>query len=149
MAFIRSGDAGSYVYKPIAGQTNCTITREANYRESNAKNLQGYKDYAQGLKGWTASVDMDIPDNVADENTDEINYEELEDKEEAGEKATFVFAFVDNSGSEPVIDETRRMRIGEGLIQAPGNYNTGENATTSISIQGTGKLDILDSNLPT
>ena len=143
MCFIRSGSEGSYTYKPIAGQTNCTLQREANYRESNAKNQGGYKNFFQGLKGWSATVEMNIPDQ-SDTNADEVSFEELQDYEEAGTKPTFVFAWVSIVDDEPEVDLTKRMYVGPGLVNCPLNANSGENATTSVAIQGCMKLNPID-----
>lgn len=143
MCFVRSGTDPSYTYKPLAGQTNCTLQRAANYRESNAKNMQGNKDFYQGLKEWDASIDMDIPD-YADTNTDEVNFEDLQDYEIAGTKPTFVFAWVDNSGNEPVVDTSKPMYVGVGLVSCPLNAPNGENATTTVAIKGCLELQKVD-----
>jgi len=143
MCFLRGGSVGSYTYKPIAGQTNCTLTREANYRETNAKNLNGYKDYHLGLKGWSATVDMDIP-AYSDVNANEVSFEDLEVMQDAGTKSTWVFCWVtdvDLTATVPTPDTTKPMYTGVALVNLPLNAPSGENATTSIALQGCRKLE--------
>lgn len=141
MAFIRSGEEAAYTYKPIAGQNNCTLTDDDDYRESNNKNQGHFKDFFKDIETWTASVDIDIVDNVADPSEDEVSYEELQDYKKAGTKPTFVFAWVDK---DCVVDTTRRMYSGECLINAPFAGNKGENATSSVALQGCGELSYID-----
>jgi len=140
MCFERTGVDPAYTYKPIAGQTNCTLQRGTNYRESSAKNLGGYKDFFKGLKDWTASVDVDIVD-PADVNADELSFEELEDYEIAGTKPTFVFAHITVVDDEPEIDTTKPMYAGKGLVSCPRNAPSGDNQTSTIAIQGCVKLE--------
>jgi len=146
MVFERSGTEGSYTYKPIAGQRNVSLNREANYRESNAKNLGGYKDFFLGLKGWNASVEMEIPD-YDDTNANELSYEDLEGYETAGTKATWLFCWITamaSTSATPAPDTTKPMWIGKGLVNCPLSAPTGDNATTSIAIQGCLELERVD-----
>ena len=143
MCFLRSGTSPNYTYKPIAGQTNCTLSRDPNYRETSNKNLGGYKDFFQGIKSWTASVDVDIPDQ-ADTNANEVNFEDLQDLEDAGTKSTYAFAWVEITNNEPVVDTTKRMYSGLGLVSCPLNAPSGENATTTVTIQGCRALTATD-----
>ena len=141
MAFVREGNQGAYSYRPIAAQGNTTLSREANYRESNQKNNCGYKNFFPGLKGWSATVEMMVPEA---KDPDEVDFEELQDWEHSGEKKTFVFAWVKCTGNGPEIDMTKRMYSGLGLVNCPLTANNGENVTTSIAIQGCLKLEIID-----
>jgi hypothetical protein len=146
MCFLREGEEGTYTYRAIAGQTNVTLSREPNYRETNNKNLGGWKDFFGGLKGWSATVEMDIPDQ-ANEDANEVDFEELQDLEEANAKATYVFCWVqnmDNTDENPVPDTTKRMYYGVGLVNIPLNTPPGENVTTSIAIKGCRRLYIVD-----
>lgn len=148
MAFVRAGTEGAYTYKAIAGQTAVTLQRGANYRETNNKNLGGWKDFFQGLKDWTASVEMDIP-AYTDTNTSEINFEDLQLLEEAATKTMFVFCWITNmsdTDENPVPDLTKPYYSGIGLVNCPLNTPPGENATTSIAIQGCRRLY---ANMPT
>ena len=146
MCFVRSGDVGSYVYKPIAGQTNCSLSRDDGENESNAKNLNGWKDFFKSLKEWTATVEIQVTDQ-SDTNTDEINFEALQDYEEAGTKPTFVFAWVLPQTTPQAtvdVDKSKRMYVGVGLVKCPLTANSGELATSSVAIRGCLKLDIID-----
>lgn len=143
MAFFVEGEEGAETFRPIAGQTNCTLTREANYRETNNKNLNGYKDYNGGLKGWGASVDMDIPD-PADVNADEVDYEEIDALAAAYTKQKVRFCYVtvpaDETDEDPVPDTSKPSYEGLVLCSAPRNAPSGENQTTTIAMQGCRKL---------
>lgn len=144
MVFVETGEVGAEVYRPFAGQTNCTLTRAANYRKSQAKNYGGTSNSFLGIREWSGSVDIDIPDE-ADVNADEVSFEELQDMEEAGTKPTLVFANVtfDDNG-DASIDTTKRMYRGIGLINIPLNAPTGENRTTTAAIEGCLTLAIID-----
>jgi hypothetical protein len=148
MCFLREGEEGTYTYRAIAGQTNVTLNREPNYRETNNKNLGGWKDFFGGLKGWSATVEMDIPDqSAANADANEVDFEELQDLEEAFTKATWIFCWVQNmsdTDENPVPDTTKRMYYGVGLVNLPLNTPPGENATTSIAIQGCRRLYAID-----
>lgn len=147
MIFERSGTYGNYVYKAVAGQTACGITEDANYLESNAKNLQGGKNFQKGIFSFSASVEIDVVDNIADPNTDEVSFEDLEDYQRAGTKPTFVIAHVENSGTEPAIDDTKRMYIFQALVNVPNAATAGEKRTASVALQGIGKYYISDSGV--
>lgn len=142
MVFFVEGTELSPTYRPIAGQTNCTLTREPNYRETNNKNLGGYKDYFKGLKGWSATVDVDIPD-PSDVDAGEVSYEELEDWDEAGTKKKVLFTHVtaiSTTADDVTPDTTRPSYEGWVLINAPRNAPSGENQTSSVALQGCRKL---------
>lgn len=144
MVFLVEGTTEAPTYRPIAGQTNCVLTREPNYRETNNKNLGGYKDYFKGLRGWSATVDMDIPD-AADVNADEVSYEEIEDWDEAGTKKKVLFCYVKPTplaatADDVIPDLTRPSYTGMVLFNAPRNAPSGENQTSSIAMQGCRKL---------
>lgn len=146
MCFVRSGSVGAYTYKPIAGQTSVTLNRDDADNESNAKNLNGWKDFFKGLKEWSATVEMQVPDQ-SDANTDEINFEALQDYEDAGTKPTFVFAWVTaqtTTAAVPAVDTTKRMYVGVGMVKCPINAPSGELVTSSVSIRGCLELDIVD-----
>lgn len=143
MVFEVTGDPGSEVYRPIAGQTNAKLSKlEPNYRKTNNKNLGGWTDSFLGLKEWNASVDMDVPD-PDDTDANEVSLEELSDYEEAGTKVKFLFCFVtplsDTDGSV-VPDTGRPSWQGLALISCPIDANSGDNMTTSISLTGCRKL---------
>lgn len=142
MVFEVTGEVGAEVYRPIAGQTNVQLTREPNYRETNNKNLGGWKDYFGGLKGWSASVEMDIPD-PGDVDADEVSFEELADYEEARTKVKFLFCFVtplSDTDEDVVPDTSRPSWEGLALVSCPVSAPPGENMTTSIALQGCRKL---------
>lgn len=142
MVFEVTGEVGLEVYRPFAGQSNVTLTREPNYRETNNKNLGGWKDYFQGLKGWAASVDIDIPD-PADVDADEVSFEELEAYEIAGTKVNVLFCHVaplSDTDEDVVPDTTKPSYSGLVLISAPRNAPSGENQTSSVALQGCRKL---------
>jgi hypothetical protein len=148
MCFLREGEEGAYTYRAVAGQTNVTLQREANYRETNNKNLGGWKDFFGGIKGWSATVEMDIPDQSSgNEDENEVDLEELQDLEEDYTKTTFAFCWVENmndTDEDPTPDTSKRMYYGEGLVNLPLNTPPGENATTSIAIQGCRRLYTVD-----
>lgn len=138
MCFLNTGTEETPVLKAIAGQKACTYNNEANYRETNNKNLAGWKDYFGGLKGWSATVEMDIPD-YNDTNTSEISFEELQTMEENFTKGHFYFCWVQNESDtdqNPTPDFTKPYYHGLALVNCPLNANPGENATTSITLQG-------------
>lgn len=142
MVFEVTGAEGSEVYRPFAGQGNVTLTREPNYRETNNKNLGGWKDYNGGLKGWSASFDMDITD-PADVDTGEVSYHEVTAYEEAFTKVDLLFCYVTtlNDTDEDVApDTTKPSWRGLGLLSSPLNAPSGENMTTAVAVQGCRKL---------
>jgi len=142
MVFLVEGLVGAETYRPIAGQTNCVLTREPNYRETNNKNLGGYKDYFKGLKGWSATADVDIAD-PKDVNAEEVSFEELEDWDEAGTKKKVLFCHVtplSDTSDDVVPDTTRPSYSGLVLFNAPRNAPSGENQTSSVAMQGCRKL---------
>ena len=138
MCFEVTGPQGTEVYRPIEGQTACTLTREPNYRETNNKNLGGSKDFFQGLKGWGATIEMDVAD-PADVEATEVSQEELDDWENEGTKTDFFFCYVTPPATSDLAatpDLTKPNWRGVGLINSPINSPSGENITSSVAIQG-------------
>lgn len=142
MAFVQEGTPQAPTYRPIAGQTSVTLTVEPNYRETNNKNLGGFKDYFGGLKGWAASADMDIPD-PSDIDAGEVSFEEIQAWEEDRTKVNMLFCFVTplNDTDEDVVpDFTKPSYTGLVLFSGPRNSPSGENQTSSLAMQGCRKL---------
>jgi hypothetical protein len=146
MCFVRTGTTGSYVWKPIANQTGCTLTDDPEDIESNAKNLNGWSNYFDGLKRWEATVETEISDE-SDISTAEIDFNALQDYKVAGTKPTFAFAWAAAKTSPtdtPTIDTTKRMYTGVGLVRNNLNGNPNELATSSLRIRGCLKLEYVD-----
>ena len=142
MVFQVTGTEGAEVYKPIAGQTSVTLTKEPNYRETNNKNLGGWKDYFGGLKGWAATVEMDIPD-PSDVDASEVSFEDLLGYEDARTKIDVLFCFVTrltDTDEDVAPDTTKPSYSGAVLVSCPRNSPSGENQTSSLSLQGCLKL---------
>lgn len=142
MAFAMEGTSEKPTYRPIAGQTAVALTVEPNYRETNNKNLGGWKDFFGGLKGWAASADMDIPD-PADVDENEVSFEEIQAWEEDRTKVKMMFCFVTplNDTDENVVpDLTKPSYTGIVLFSSPRNAPSGENQTSSLAMQGCRKL---------
>lgn len=142
MAFVVEGETGAETFRPIAGQTNCTLTREVNLRETNNKNLGGYKDFFGGIKGWAATVDVDIVD-PADVDADEVSFEEIEAWEVEKTKTKVRFCHVtplSDTDDDVVPDTSKPSYEGLVLFAAPRNAPSGENQTSSLALQGCRKL---------
>ena len=143
MCFLQSGTEGAYTYKPIAGQTNCSLSIETSDREISNKNQGAWKNFAKGLLGWSASVDIDLTDDV---NANEVSWEDLEADIITRAQKTYVFAWVDtasfdSSADTPAIDTTKPMWKGLAMINFPINAPHGENMNTSVTLQGCLELE--------
>lgn len=138
MAFEVTGISPAEVYRAIAGQTSCVLTRPTNYLETNNKNLGGVKDFFQGDQGWDATVEMDVAD-PSDVDAEEVSHEELDDFQTTGAKTGWFFCYVTPPATpqdDPVPDLTKPNWQGIGLVSAPLNSPAGDKQTASIAIQG-------------
>lgn len=139
MAFVIEGAVGAETYRPIAGQTACTLTVEDTDRVSNAKNLGGTEDYFQGLKKYGLTVEVDAVD-PSDVDADEVSHEELFDWDLALTKKDILVCYVTHSGTEgeeAVPDTSKPSYKGRYRIKAPfSSAGSGENVTSSVTCKG-------------
>ncbi|WP_159521744.1 hypothetical protein [Sunxiuqinia indica] len=147
MAFLRDGIEGAYTYRAIAGQTGVSFDPQvADYLESQAKNLNGWTKRFPSGKDWTASVEMDVTDEL-DVDANEVDYNELADASQAGTLLDWVFAWV-TEGATPedavVIDTTRRMWYGQGFVNLPLSGPARDKVTTTATITPSLALTAID-----
>ena len=125
-------------YKPIAAQTNASISDDSDQMESTSKNNGSYGNHQYGINRWSATVDMMA---TADTDTNEVDLAELRLMKRAKYKPTVFFAHVTSAGE---IDTARPAYRGTVLLKTPINAPNGELQKTTINMQGCLELEDLE-----
>lgn len=137
MIFINDGSN----YLPIAYSTSATLSTSRDIREQTTKDSVDWVDNVAGMLSWTMSTDGLLNYSSVTGTTD---IKALYDYYIDGAAVDVYFAF--KSGTTPnwTADTSKKYYTGKALInQFDINAGNKEDATYSISMTGTGKLELV------
>lgn len=126
---------------PLAFSTNAALEVNRDTREITSKDSGNWKDFNVGQMGWTASTDGLVAFSLTASGTTSID--QLYVMKVAGELVNLAFGVKSGTSPDWTLDESNKYFTGSAYITSislSGGNN--DNATYSISLQGTGELSL-------